>query len=469
MRPPIPELASIFHEICGDHCVFTDADQLYSYGQDATMDLRYSFDILLKPSSPEAIAKVLLVCMEYGIPLTARGGGSGVTGAALPVRGGVVLSMERLNKVIAIAPLEGYVIAEAGVVTADLCNAVKGAGYYLPVEPTSSYSSFVGGNVAITNAGSTKSCKYGKTGEYVLNLEVVLPTGEIFWTGSNMRKNSTGLNLTQLFVGSEGMLGIITKVVYRLIPAPSREILLLAAFRNEEEACRAIVDIKGSALHPCEAELIGMDAVRLTADFLGEPLLLMDHALPVHVLIGIDDGPGIPDSLELAFELLSRYAGENILVAETSQEKERIRRLRLNIGAAMTSGNRRYRDIDICIPLSFLSEYIQKVRAIAVEEEMTIACFGHALDGNLHTMLLSESKSVHEQAKMDRAARKIYSYATGIGGIISGEHGIGFLQKEYLSLQYTNDQLILMNRLKRFFDPKGILNPGKSFTVYHQS
>jgi glycolate oxidase len=464
MNQSLHELADIFKEICGQQNVLSEPADLAPYGKDETLDLCYPFDLLVKPSSPQDISRILRACSSYGIPVTPRGGGSGVTGGALPAGRGVVLSLERLNKIITIDAVDGYVMAESGVVTAHLCHAVKEAGCYFPVEPTSSGSSFIGGNVA-SNAGSVKSCKYGKTGEYVLNLEVVLPSGEIIWTGSNLRKNSTGPNLTQLFVGSEGMLGIVTKVVYRLLPPPPEEILVLAAFRDPADACHAVMEIKRSALFPSEVELIGQQALNLTAGFLGEAMPLVNEDISTHLLICLDKRPGNDESLDLAFHILEKYAGDNILVADTQSGKERLRKIRLHIGAAMTGYNRKYRDIDVCIPLSFLHRYMQKVEEIAGEEKLTIACFGHALDGNLHTMAVVDRSDEQGERKIHKAARRIYEYATGIGGVISGEHGIGLLQKEYLLLQYTGGQLQLLNDLKRLFDPKGILNPGKSFTA----
>lgn len=440
-----------------------DPSETALYEKDETLDLCYPFDILLKPSSPGEISEILRICARYGIPVTPRGGGSGVTGGALPVKRGVVLSMERLNRVIDVNPLDGYVIAEAGVVTATLCQAVREAGGYFPVEPTSSHSSFIGGNVA-SNAGSVKSCKYGKTGEYVLNLEVVLPSGEIIWTGSNLRKNSSGPNLTQLFVGSEGMLGVITKVVYRLVSPPPGEILVLAAFQNPADACQAVMDIKRSGLFPSEVELIGRRALHLTARFLGEPMPMVNDSISAHLLVCLDKRPGDHSLTDLAFHILEKYAGENIFVGDTQSEKDRLRKIRLNIGAAMTGQNRKYRDIDVCIPLSCLDRYIRKVEDIGEEQEITIACFGHALDGNLHTMLVVDRVDENGDGKLDRVARSIYEYAATIGGVISGEHGIGLLQKEYLPLQYSRSQLELMNKIKDLFDPAGILNPGKSFT-----
>jgi len=459
------KVIALFNDICGERYVTTDPAELYPYGKDETLDLHFPFDVLLKPSCPEEISSILRICAEHGIPVTPRGGGSGVTGGALPVRKGIVLSMERLNRIISISPEDGYVKAEAGVLTAELCRAVREIGCYFPVEPTSSASCFIGGNVAL-NAGSPKSCKYGKTGEYVLNLEVVLGSGEIIWTGSNSRKNSTGLNLTQLFVGSEGMLGVITKVVYRLLPPPPGELVILATFRHLHDACQAVLDIRRSSLSPSEVELIGPEALRLTADHLGDEATMADNHISAHLLIALEEQPGDPVGLDMLCAILEKYTGESILVGQTHSEREHLRRLRLHIGTAMTGNNRKYRDVDVCVPLSCLYQYIMAVKEMADSEHVMVASFGHALDGNLHTMLVTDSGEEGAMDRIDRAAHKIYAYATGIGGVISGEHGIGWLQSRYLGLQFSHKQLDLMNQLKKVFDPDGVLNPGKSFTVF---
>jgi glycolate oxidase len=456
------DLPGLIAAICGSQHVYTNAEELYPYGMDQTMDLHYPFDILVKPASAEEISGVLRLCNAYGVPLTPRGGGSGVTGGALPVSGGVVLSMERLNKVLSINSLDGFVMAEAGVVTADLCQAVREKGWYLPVEPTSSSISFIGGNIA-SNAGSINSCKYGKAGEYVLNLEVVLPTGEIIWTGSNLRKNSVGPNLTQLFVGSEGMLGVITKVVCRLLAPPPHETLVLAAFRDIDDSCCAIRDMREAGLLLSAVEYIGEGALRLTRRFLDGILPLADECFAAHLLVGLERGPGEENNLDKVCYILGKYTANDILVGESHAEKEALRRLRLHIGAAMTGDNRKYRDVDVCVPLSFLCRYLTKVAEIAKDSGVTIACFGHALDGNIHTMLVSDRTVDNDEEKFSRIAHKIYEYASAVGGVISGEHGVGLLQKEYIGLQFSEARLCLLGNLKRLFDPKGILNPGKFF------
>lgn len=454
-------LTYAFIAICGAENVFSDPDNIRDYGKDETFGLHYQFDILIKPGSPEEIAQVLILCNKHKIPVTPRGGGSGVTGGALPVLGGVVLSLERLNRILEINALDGYAMAESGVVTRDFCMAVEDKGLYFPVSPSSSSFSFLGGNVA-ENAGSVYSCKYGTTIQYVMNLQVVLPTGEIMWTGSNVSKNATGLNLTQLFVGSEGTLGIITKVVYRLLGKPPvKELFMLAAFDDEKHAYQAILAIKRSGVRPSVLEWIGPQALRLTATYLNEPLPLVSNRIRSQLIIGFQYFDNTPeDDKELIAAIMAKYTTLDILISSSSSEKERLWKLRSNIGNAMTHGPLKYRDIDVCIPLSFLFQYVIEVEAICKRYAVDVIWFGHALDGNLHTMLLIKEAN---QRDLKPAIEEIYRYAIKYEGVISGEHGIGILQKEFMHLQFSEVHMGLMQKIKYLFDPNWILNPGKFF------
>ena len=461
----IPSLQLVIDElttICGNQFVLTDEDDLYSYERDETLNLCFPFDILVKPSNTEEIAAIVKLCNQHKIPITPRGGGSGVTGGALPVNGGVVLSLERFNQIIDINTIDDYVIAEAGVITADLCDAVEQLDLYFPIAPSSSAYSFIGGNVA-ENAGSIYSCKYGTLAQYVLNLEVVLPNGEIIWTGANVSKNSTGLNLTSLFVGSEGILGIITKVVYKLLPKPKHSATLLAAFESLEDACNAVIAIKQSNVLPAAVELVCENALHITANYLQKSFPLLTENIKAHLLVELQDKTesALIHSINAVASILEEHTSEDILTASTSLEKEKLWKLRLNIGEALTHDGKMYRDIDACVPLSVLYDYIREVELICKQYNVSVACFGHALDGNLHTMLMIGDAT--DEKDINNAAYEIYSYAIAKGGVISGEHGIGLLQKEFMPMQFSKAYLQLMQNIKHLFDPNGILNPGKIF------
>jgi glycolate oxidase len=457
-----PYLVALFRNICGDPYVITDEDELSWYSKDQTGNFRFTCDILLKPGTADEIAAVLRVCNRYHIPVTPRGGGTGVTGGALPVYGGIILSMERLNKILTVNQQDRYVMAEAGVITAHLCKAVEEAGLYFPVAPTSSASCFIGGNVA-ENAGSTHSCKFGSTGDYVLNLEVVLPTGDIIWTGGQVKKNATGLNLTQLFVGSEGVLGIITKVVYRLLPLPGKDLVLRASFETISQACKAVVALKGSVLIPASVELVTIHALKYATEINGRTSPLIqpgDEAWLIVELQETDPQYLLGTILPAAIELLEGYTQKDILVAEAETEKRLLRQLRADVGDALANCRYHYRDVDATIPVSWLNSYIEKVYAVCSLYGLTCVCFGHALDGNLHMMLII-NEQFPEAIKINQALLEIYSFVIANGGVISGEHGIGYLQKDFMRHQFTEPHLALLRGIKNIFDPVNILNPGK--------
>ena len=463
MRKSQEELICSFSQIVGVENVYEFSETNANYGKDQTLDMVYPFDILIKPHTAEEISNIMRICSQNKIPVTPRGGGSGVTGGALPINRGVVLSLERLNKIIFINEIDSIVMAESGVITADLCREVEKRNLYFPVKPSSCEFSFIGGNVA-ENSGSVNSYKYGSTGRYVLNLEVVLPNGDIVWTGANVSKNSTGYNLTQLFVGSEGTLGIITKIVLRLLPKNDHTVTLLSAFHHIRDACAAIIEIKRSGIIPFAAELIGEKAIAITSEFSSQPFPLTCKNIKAHLIIEIQEvtSTQLDKVLTRIGEIIQKYSQEDILIGASSVEKEKLWRLRYNIGSALTASSRHYRDIDVCVPLSNLQNYIDFIDTISLRYEIDIAYFGHALDGNLHTMLvLDNASAASKKTDIENALNDIYSYAISLGGVISGEHGIGILQKCFMNLQFSNEHIRLMQKIKQLFDPQTILNAGK--------
>jgi glycolate oxidase len=456
------DLVKLFEEISGKKYVVTEKDQIFNYGKDQTLNFHFDFDILVKPATVEEVSAIVKICNKFQIPVTPRGGGSGVTGGALPINRGVVLSTERLNNIWEINTTDCYVVAESGVITDDLRYYVESNDLFLPVFPSSSAYSFTGGNVA-ENAGSLNSCKYGTTSQYILNLEVVTPTGEIIWTGANVAKNVSGLNLTQLFVGSEGILGIITKIVYRLIAKPNFEVMMLSSFRSLESACEAVIAIKKSKIIPASVEMICSNAIELTKDYLNEEILISAEGITTHLLIKIEESHEfmLNHHIDQTNRIIGNYTELDILVAESDMQKRKISKLRFNIGNAMTAQGRQYRDIDACVPVSKLYEYIKKVEYISESNKVKIICFGHAMDGNLHTMLIFDEMQSINELTIRKTVLDIYKYVISVGGVISGEHGIGLLQKDFLKIQHSNAHLRLLRKLKRMIDPNNIMNPGK--------
>ena len=275
-------------------------------------------------------------------------------------------------------------------------------------------------------------CKYGSTAKHVLNLEVVLPTGDVIWTGANVAKNSTGLNLTQLFVGSEGILGVITKVVYKLVRKPRYKITLLAAFESLADACTVISLIKQSNASPSAVELICNNALKITNEYLGNKSPLVLENIEAHLLIELNETSKtiLNESIDIITTILEKLVQENVLVGYSSSEQENLWKLRFNIGSALTHENKSYRDIDACVPLSSLYFYLNFVESICEKNNIPVVCFGHALDGNVHTMLLQYSNHKNDE-NLNMVLNEIYSYVISIGGVISGEHGIDFTKTIY--------------------------------------
>jgi glycolate oxidase len=450
---------SVLERICGKDYVQVGSSINELYGRDEALKRIYKFDYLVKPSCELEIAEIVKACNKYDVPITPRGGGSGVSGGAIPINGGIILSTERLNRIIEINTLNKVVIAECGVITDVLCEKVKEKGLYFPIRPSSGFMSFIGGNVA-ENSGSINSLKYGSTKDYVLNLQVVLPNGEIIWTGANTTKNSTGPNITQLFVGSEGILGIITKIVFKLIPIPQHEFTLMAEFSNINELCYSIDVISKSNLSPSAIELIDEFSANLTSKFLTGKA---ESHKKAHLLINFDGNSQelLDEEMLNCYNLIKNSVCGEVLIAKTFTEKENLWKIRMNIGVALIQGNKVYRDIDIAVPISKLHEFIRFVNKISKQKYVKIACFGHAGNGNLHTMISVDKQSDLENNNVKEAIDQIYKTGIEMGGTISGEHGIGILQKKYMPLQYNQAYLNLIREIKKTFDPRNLINPGK--------
>lgn len=450
--------------------IFNDPDTLNNYAHDETEDFHFQPELVIKPKTSQDVSKALAVCYAHNIPVTPRGSGSGLAGGALPIKGGVVISMEHFNKILHIDEENLQVTTEPGVITEHLQDAVKAVGLYYPPDPASKAWSFIGGNIS-TNAGGPRAVKYGVTSTYVLNLEVVLPDGEIIWTGANTLKNSTGYNLTQLFVGSEGTLGIITKIVLRLIPHPTQQLLLLVPFESAEQACAAVAATFKAGITPSALEFMERAAIDRALTYLWEteqtkPKLpdsfLNDH-VKAHLLIELD-GFHI-DSLykdcEVLSNVLESFGCGEILFAEQEHDKNSLWQLRRCIGKATKHGNV-YKEEDTVVPRASLPALLSGVKAIGSKYGFESVCYGHAGDGNLHVNILKGSLSDdfwHNE--LSQGIREIFELVKSLGGTISGEHGVGYVQRPYLDIVFTSRELALQKAIKQVFDPKGLMNPEK--------
>jgi glycolate oxidase len=459
----IIDLLEKVKKIVGEKFVFTDQESLEHYSHDETEDFRFYPDVVVKPSTAEEISEIVKFCNEFKIPLTPRGAGTGLSGGALPIHKGVVLSMERFNKIIEIDERNFQATVETGVITQVFQEEVAKKGLFYPPDPSSRGSCFLGGNFA-ESSGGPKAVKYGVTKDYVLNLEVVLPTGEIIWTGANVLKNATGYNLTQLMVGSEGTLGIITKAVLRLIPLPTHDVVMLVPFRSAKEACEAVNAILISGITPSALEFMERDALIWSSQYLGLTLAVADD-IEAHLLIEVDgnDMELLRKDAEKIYETISKYDIEEPLFGDTSQQKQDLWRLRRNVAHAVKA-NSVYKEEDTVVPRAYLPELIVGIKEIGKKYNFDTVCFGHAGDGNLHIFVLKKDQTEEDwKVKVPEGISELFRLTVSLGGTISGEHGIGFVQKPYISIALGEKQIQLMREIKKVFDPNGILNQGKIF------
>lgn len=454
-----------FEQVIGSAYVYTDLEQLQLHGKDHTEDLLFIPEIVLKPANTEEVSKILAYCNQHTIPVTARGAGTGLSGGALPIKGGVTLSMERFNKINYIDEKNFQVSVQPGVINEVLQQAVKEKGLFYPPDPASKGSCFLGGNVSLSSGGP-RALKYGTTRDYVLNLEVVLANGDIITTGANTLKYATGYNLTHLMIGSEGTLGIVTNMVLKLIPAPKNNLLLLASFTSPEQACKAVNAIFLAGCNPSACEFVEPEGFRLAADML-QISFDIPAAVKAYLLIEVDGNEmdNLMKECEVISEALYDLEAIDILFAESADQKEYFWKLRRSIGEA-TKYNNTYKEEDTVVPRGTLPELFNGVKEIGLKYGFRTVCYGHAGDGNLHVNILKDQLSDEFwNTTLDNAIVEIFTLCKNLGGTISGEHGIGLVQQKFMNVVMPSTNLALMKSIKLAFDPNQILNPGKVYNV----
>ncbi|MBX7142679.1 MAG: FAD-binding protein [Chitinophagales bacterium] len=454
---------TFFKSVIGEANVLYDAESLEKYSHDETEDLRFPPEVVLKPSSPEEISSILSYCNERSIPVTPRGAGTGLSGGALPVFGGVILSSEKLNRILFIDERNHQVTVEPGVITQVLQDAVREKGLFYPPDPASKGSCFIGGNIS-ENSGGPKAVKYGVVKDYVLNLEMVLPDGEIIWTGANVLKNATGYNLTQLVVGSEGTLGVVTKIVLRLIPHPQHDLLMLVPFKSATQACEAVNAVFQAGIIPSAMEFMERDAIDWAMRFVETNVEVADD-VEAHLLIEVDgnDEEVLMKQMEKITDILQQFSIGEILFADTSDQKASLWKLRRSVAEAVKR-NSVYKEEDTVVPRAELPALLSGVKSIGKKYGFKSVCYGHVGDGNLHVNVIKGDLSDEDWTeKLPQGIREIFQLCVKLGGTLSGEHGIGWVQKPYMDIAFNATQMKLMQQIKNVFDPNGILNPGKIF------
>ena len=459
-----PEIHNKLLQIVGDSYVFSDQETRNHYGHDETEDYVFPPNVVVKPANAFEISEIMKLANEYKIPVTPIGGRTGLSGGALSIHKGIGLSTERLNKILEIDERNLQVTAEPAVITQVLREAVAEKNLFYPPDPSSQGSCWIGGNVA-ENAGGARAVKYGVTKDYVLNLEVVLPNGEIIWTGANTLKNSTGYNLTQLMVGSEGTLGVITKIVMKLLPKNSHNVLMLVPFYKANEACEAVSAIFRAGIVPSALEFMERDAIDWTLQFVEGLNVQVPDAIQAHLLIEVDGN--YPDILfqeaEKIMTVVEQFQIDEVLFADTEDQKNALWKMRRSVAEAVKA-NSIYKEEDTVVPRYELPKLLIGIKQIGNKYGFKSVCYGHAGDGNLHVNIIKGDISDENwNTEVTKGIREIFELTVSLKGTLSGEHGIGFVQKNYMDIAFSKAQLQLMKGIKSVFDPNGILNPGKIF------
>ena len=458
------ELTSQLRAIVGDENIYVDQETRIEYGHDETEDFNFPPDAVLKPQDTSQVSAIMKIASDHGIPVTPIGARTGLSGGALSLHGGIGLSMERFNQILEIDEQNLQATVEPGVITEVFQIAVKEKGLMYPPDPASRGSCFIGGNVA-ENSGGPKAVKYGVTKDFVINIEAVLPSGEVIWTGANTLKNSTGYNLTQLLVGSEGTLAVITKIVMRLIPHPTNDLLMLVPFSTATNACKAVSAIFKAGVVPSGMEFMERDAIQFTMDFIGEEPVPLKDGEEAHLLIEVDgnDEELLMKDCETISEIVAQFDCGEILFAEDQAKKDQLWKLRRRVGEAVKAQSV-YKEEDTVVPRFQLPELLKSVKEIGSDHGFRSICYGHAGDGNLHVNILKDDMSDENwDENLPVAIRELFTSVKELGGAISGEHGIGYVQRDYMDIMFSEEHLNLMRSIKKVFDPKGILNPGKIF------
>ena len=451
--------------VAGSNAIFTQAEMLDKHARDFTKDLYFLPEVVVKPSDTEGVSKIMALCNKHRIPVTVQGARSGLTGSGLAVHGGVALSMERFDKILEIDDKNYQVTVQPAVITEHLQNVLQDKGLYYPPDPAGRGYSHIGGNIA-TNAGGPRCVKYGVTRDYVLNLEIVLPNGEVMLTGANTLKNSTGYNLTQLITGSEGTLAVVTKIVLKLLPYPPFNLLMLALFHKAEEACAVVADIFKSGVIPSALEFMDKVTIDYAVRYVGSSPIPISADYEAMLLIEVDGNNMdiLLQDCEKIAEVLAQFSVGEILFADSEAQKNELWKLRRNAANAITTLSHAMVTEDTVVPRTKLPELLRGVKKIGEELDLKTSNMGHIGDGNIHFSIISDEPLTEEwRVRSIEGKREIYKLVQSLGGMLSAEHGIGYLQKPFMSLFFKENHLNILRGIKKAFDPRGILNPGKVF------
>jgi len=455
-KPLKPAVIKELRNIVGPPHLFTEPEELTVYSYDATRMTSLPWAVA-RPATAGEVSRILFLANRERFPVIPRGAGTGMSGGSVPARGGVVLSFERMNRILEVDGRDMLAVLEPGVITGDLQKEAEKVGLFYPPDPASSAFCTIGGNVAEC-AGGLRAVKYGVTRDYVLGLEVVLPTGEIIRTGARTTKSVAGYDLTRLLVGSEGTLGVVTQITVRLLPLPEAVRTLAAFFPGAGQAVSVLARIGAARIVPRAVEFVDQGALRAAEGYLQSELSGGAGAM---LLIETDGPAASADRERDAIEVLCREAGASkIFRAGSREEQDRIWKLRKSISPALYALKPRKLNEDIVVPVSRIPELLTEVDAIASRSGLLMVTFGHAGDGNVHVNVMHDES---ERTKAEQAVREVFEAVVRLQGSITGEHGVGLAKAAYLPLEAGPETIAAMKRIKQALDPNNILNPGKIF------
>lgn len=449
-----------FKQIVGDHNVETSKMSLHAYSYDATPNFRHSPNVIVSPNSTNEIVEIVKICNENNIPITPRGSGSNLSAGTTPLKGGVVLLFKNMNKILEIDEQNLTAIVQPGVITKDLIEKVEEKGLLYPPDPSSMNVSTIGGNIN-ENSGGLRGLKYGVTSDYVLGLKIVLPNGDIIQTGGKLAKDVAGYDLTSLFVGSEGTLGVITEAILKLVPLPEYKKTLLATYQDIDDAAQTVSAIIANKIIPATLEFMDQPTIEVVEEY-------AQIGLPTDVkAILLIEQDGAKDLVERDIKQIAKicesYHAFSVSIARDEKEASSLTEARRS--ALSTIARLRPTTFleDATVPRSQVAPMVKAINEIALKYDIQICTFGHAGDGNLHPTVPTDIRNKEEFARVEKAFEEIFEKAVELGGTITGEHGVGAMKAPYLKLKLGEEGIQVMKRIKQSFDPNNIMNPGKMF------
>src|SRR5512136_1301642 len=462
-NPVNPDIIQALRQIVGDANVLCDAERMEPYTHDHVVGLRADPEVVVRVTSASQVAEVLRLAQRENVPVTPRGAGYGLSGGAVPVQGGIVLSIEKMNRILEIDNKNLMVTVEPGVITGDIHRAVEAEGLFYPPDPASLDSCFIGGNIA-EGAGGPRAVKYGVTKDYVCGLEAVLPSGEIITCGGKLVKDVTGYNMVQLLIGSEGTLAVVTKIILRLVPLPKVRVDLLVPYDDFQSAANTVSAIIAHRIVPTTIEFMERDSVAAAERLLHKEV--PHHDAAAHLLIQLDGSR--PETVDADYEVVGDLCLENgardVLVAKDQYTRDRLWEARRKILDALKHESPINHMEDVVVPRAEIPPLLKGIKDLAARYDVRVISFGHAGDGNVHVNVLKDDLPADRwEALVPALTEDIYRLTLSLGGTITGEHGVGVTRRRYLPLALDAAQIEIMRGIKAVFDPNGILNPGKIF------